>query len=72
MLSKIVVNKSETLETRGETRPYISAWRKIEFTLEHILQDGEDPQLIKDALLMQIDAWIREEKEKWLSEVRRR
>jgi len=71
-VKRIVVTKSETIELRPETRPYHSLWKKIEYSLEANLEEKDNPQEMKETLLMQIDAWILEEKNKWLVEVRKR
>lgn len=72
LVDKIVVTRTETLELRPEVRPYVNAWKKIEFTLEHVLREGENPDEIKDALTMILESWVREEKQKWLEEVKNR
>lgn len=72
LVDKIVVTRTETLELRPEVRPYVSAWKKIEYTLEHVLREGENADEIKDALTMILESWVLREKTKWLEEVKNR
>jgi actin-related protein len=67
-VSKIVVTRSLTLERRPEVKPYVNAWQKFEHTLEATLTEKDNVEETKAFLCMLLDAWLEEEKTKWLKE----
>ena len=67
-VSKIVVTRSLTLERRPEVKPYVNAWTKFEHTLEATCMEKDNIEEVKSFLCMLLDAWLEEEKEKWIKE----
>lgn len=54
-VSKITISKGKTIEEPK------NQWKKLEFTIEIVLSEKEDPEVAKEMADLLLDAWLRKE-----------